>query len=236
MHKLRALAFNLFYFGWTALLAIFGLPTLLVGHRAVYGLCRIWVGGILGALKLLIGLDHRIEGAAHRPTGAAIYAAKHQSAWETLAFALLLDRPIYVLKRELTWIPVFGWYLMRSGAIAIDRKAGMSALKKLVHEGKRAQREGRPILIFPEGTRAAPGARLPYQPGVAALYDQLDLPVVPVALNSGLYWGRRSFTKRAGLITVAFLEPIPPGLKRRDFMARLEQEIESASARLIAKS
>jgi 1-acyl-sn-glycerol-3-phosphate acyltransferase len=149
-------------------------------------------------------------------------------------FPLLLDEPAYVLKRELMSVPLFGAYLKRCGMIAVDRQGGGPALKRMLAAARAAAADGRPILIYPEGTRTAPGQRRPYHPGVAALYGDLGLPVVPVALNSGLFWGRRSFRKRSGTITIEFLAPIAPGLPRRVFMERLQGSIEEASARLAA--
>lgn len=233
MAAARALLFNLFYFCWTALVVVAGLPVALFGYRAVYGLGRLWTRVTFGGLKLIVGLDHRWIGAPPE-RGPVIYAVKHQSAWDTMAFSALPDRPAYVLKRELTWIPFFGWLLAAAGFIAVDRKAGAAALRHLVRDAERTVASGRSILIFPEGTRTAPGQHRPYQPGIAALYDRLKLPVVPVALNSGLFWGRRSFVKRPGRITVEFLPAIPPGLRRREFMAELERRMEGAAKRLAA--
>jgi 1-acyl-sn-glycerol-3-phosphate acyltransferase len=233
MAHLRALLFNLLFYLVTAFYAIFGLPVLLFGANAVYVLCRLWVGTTLWLLRLLIGLDHRVVGRERVPGEPVIFAVKHQSSWETLALAKLLDRPIYVLKRELIWIPIFGLYLLRSGALAVDRSAGAKALRQLIRAAEQAARSGRPFLIFPEGTRVAPGQHRPYQPGIAALYDKLGRPVVPVALNSGLFWGRRSFLKKPGRITVEFLDPIPAGLDRRRFMKELEVRLEGASQRLL---
>jgi len=141
-----------------------------------------------------------------------------------------------VLKRELWWIPVFGWFLRRHGTIAIDRNGKASALKKLVADAEKAKADGRPIVIFPEGTRGAVGTMLPYQPGVAALYKQLDVPMVPIALNSGLYWGRRTFMKWPGKVLVQILPPIPAGIDRRKVMARLEHDIETATNALLAEA
>jgi 1-acyl-sn-glycerol-3-phosphate acyltransferase len=137
-----------------------------------------------------------------------------------------------VLKRELFLVPFYGWYAARAGSIAIDRRGGAGALRRMVTAARRAASAGRPVVIFPEGTRTAPGHRLAYQPGVAALYQALQLPVVPAAVNSGLYWGRRSFVKRPGRIILAFLEPIAPGLPRREMMAELEARIEAATSAL----
>jgi 1-acyl-sn-glycerol-3-phosphate acyltransferase len=233
MAHLRALLFNLLFYLVTALYAILGLPTLLFGADAVYALCRLWVRTTLWLLRLLVGLDHRVIGRERLPAEPVIFAVKHQSSWETLALAAILDRPIYVLKRELVWIPLFGLYLLGSGALAVDRGAGAKALRQLMRKAGKAAENGRPFLIFPEGTRVAPGEHRPYQPGIAALYDKLGRPVVPVALNSGLFWGRRSFMKRPGRITVEFLDPIPAGLDRRRFMKELEARIEGASRRLL---
>jgi 1-acyl-sn-glycerol-3-phosphate acyltransferase len=157
---------------------------------------------------------------------------KHQSAWDTLILPVVLGDPAVVLKRELLLLPFYGWYARRAGSIAIDRKGGAAALRTMVAAARAAAAMGRPIVIFPEGTRTAPGERRPYHPGVAALYRSLGLPVVPVAVNSGLFWGRRAFMKRSGHITLAFLDPIPPGLPRRRLMQELEARIEAATAEL----
>lgn len=231
---LRSLLFNLLFFGWTALLLILALPVLLLPRRATYALGAAWVRVIFALLRRIVGLRHRVVGAEHRPPGPAIYAAKHQSSWDTLVFALLLDEPAYVLKRELMFIPVFGWYLARAGMIPVDRAGGGRALRRMLKAARRAVAEGRPLVIFPEGTRTGPGERRPYQPGVAALYGQLGLPVVPIALNSGRFWGRRQFRKRPGVITLEFLPPIEPGRRRQDFLETLQARIEAASDRLAA--
>jgi 1-acyl-sn-glycerol-3-phosphate acyltransferase len=202
------------------------------GTAAVHRVGRLWVRVTLWLLALVVGLRHRMVGLENLPAGPAIVAPKHQSTWDTLIFALPLRLPAYVLKRELMRIPLFGLYLHCAGMIPVDRAGGGAALKRMVASAKAAAGAGRHLLIYPEGTRTEPGERRPYHPGVAALYGQLDLPVVPVALNSGLFWGRRAFLKRPGTITVEFLPPIPPGLPRRQFIAELESRIETASDRL----
>ena len=166
------------------------------------------------------------------PKGAVLVAAKHMSMWDTLALYIVLDDPGIVLKRELLWIPFYGWFLWKATAIAIDRGAGVHALVSMSKNARRVADEGRPILIFPEGTRKKPGAPPDYKPGVAGLYGQLRLPCVPAALNSGLYW--TDFLKKPGTIVLEFLEPIPPGLKRREFMVQMESRIEIATNRLLA--
>jgi 1-acyl-sn-glycerol-3-phosphate acyltransferase len=196
---------------------------------------RFWMQVLQAVLRLVVGLSYEVRGRERLPAGPAIIASKHQSAWETLIFHVLVPDLAVGLKYELTRIPVFGWYLMRGGAIRIDRGGAARALRSLVDGARAAAARGVSILIFPEGTRRAPEDPPDYKPGVAALYTALDLPVVPVALNSGLFWSRRSFMKRPGRITVEFLEAIPPGLDRRTFMAELQRRIETATARLVAE-
>ncbi|HYM04524.1 MAG TPA: lysophospholipid acyltransferase family protein [Stellaceae bacterium] len=233
MIALRSLAFNLALYLYTAILAVLGLPVLLMPRRwaAIFG--AAWAASILRILGWTVGLRHEVRGREFLPRGPAIIAMKHQSAWDTFALTVIFDDPAIILKKELLLIPFYGWYLWKAGMIAIDRGAGAGALKKMVAAGKRAAAARRPIVIFPEGTRTAVGARRPYQPGVAALYRQLDLPLVPVAVNSGLFWGRRRFLKRPGRITVEILPAIPPGRDRRAVMAELEERIEGATARLV---
>lgn len=236
MIALRSLAFNLALYLFTAVQAIAGLPVLLLPRRQAYRFGRAWAAAILRLCAATVGLGHELRGREHLPKGPSIIAMKHQSAWDTFAVAVIFDDPAIVLKQELMWIPFYGWYLWKAGMIAIDRKAGAPALRKLVAAAKRAASLGRPIVIFPEGTRTAPGTHRPYQPGVAALYRQLDLPLVPVAVNSGVFWGRRSFLKKPGRIVVEILPPIPPGGERRQVMQELEQRIEAATSRLVAEA
>jgi 1-acyl-sn-glycerol-3-phosphate acyltransferase len=232
---LRSAAFNLALYLFTAVEAIAGLPVLLLPRRLACRFGCAWAAAVLRLCAAIAGLSHELRGRENLPKGPAIIAMKHQSAWDTFAVAALFPDPAIVLKQELLWIPFYGWYLSKSGMIGIDRKAGAAALRKLIAAAERAVAEGRPIVIFPEGTRTAPGTRRPYQPGVAALYRQLGVPLLPVALNSGLYWGRRSFLKRPGRIVVEILPPIAPGGERRAVMAELETRIETATERLVAE-
>ncbi|MFM9845136.1 MAG: lysophospholipid acyltransferase family protein [Dongiaceae bacterium] len=229
---IRSLLFNAAFYLWTSVMFLLSLPALLLPVGVVWELGRIWVCGTVLLLRIFVGLTHEVRGLAHRLPGAALYAVKHQSAWDTLIFALLLERPAIVLKKELLNLPLFGWYMRKCRMIPVDRKGRATALKRLAADARDRAAAGRPILIFPEGTRVAPGHRRPYQPGAAALYGALGLPVVPVALNSGLFWGRKSFHKLPGRIMVEFLPPIAPGLDRRIFMAELEAAIETAADRL----
>jgi 1-acyl-sn-glycerol-3-phosphate acyltransferase len=232
MAWLRALAFNAAFFAVTALFGAVALPLLLAPRRWVMQFGRFWSRSVLFLLRRIVRLDGEIRGLDKLPAGACIIAMKHQSAWDTLILPAVLPDPAMVLKRELLYVPFYGWYAARAGSIAIDRGGGARALRGMVAAARRAAEAGRPIVIFPEGTRTAPGRRLPYQPGVAALYQALGVPLVPAAVNSGLFWGRRSFVKRPGRITLELLDPIPPGLGRRELMAQLEERIETATAAL----
>jgi 1-acyl-sn-glycerol-3-phosphate acyltransferase len=229
---LRSILFNLLYGVWSVGMHIVCLPLLFASPRSVQAAGGIWIDGTLWLLKHVVGIDYRITGTENLPDIPAIYAVKHQSAWETLFLSRYLNFPAFVLKKELLSIPLFGWFLKRAGMIAVDRKGGASALRQMARQASETLEGGRSILIFPEGTRVAPGETRPYQPGVAALYTQLKTPVVPVALNSGLFWGKRAFLKKPGTIVVEILPPIPPGLDRKALMRELEGRIEPAARAL----
>jgi 1-acyl-sn-glycerol-3-phosphate acyltransferase len=175
-----------------------------------------------------------VTGAEHLPrSGAALIAAKHQSAFDTLVWLLLVPDACYVLKKELLFIPLWGWLARKARMIAVDRKAGSKALRQMLAEAQAAAKEGRQIVIFPEGTRVAPGQRVPYQPGIVGLAGALKLPVVPVATDSGLCWPRRGFIKRPGVVTVAVLPPLPARMPRQALLPALEAAIETESQRLL---
>jgi 1-acyl-sn-glycerol-3-phosphate acyltransferase len=229
---LRAALFNALSFLTTALLSILYLPLLLAPPLWMQAAARLWIRLLLWLLARIVGLRHRVVGEANLPAGPFILASKHQSAWETFAFNVLLNYPVFVIKRELFWVPFYGWFAKHAGMIGIDRRGRAATLRRMVTEARAALAAHRPIVIFPEGTRTVPGAPPRYQSGIAALYQALGVPVVPCALNSGLTWGRRAFLKKPGVITVEYLPPIPPGLPREAFMTRLQDAIETASARL----
>jgi len=228
----RAVLFNVAYWTMTLALAVAYLPLLALPPKWTIAGANAWIRATLWLLRVIVGLDYRIVGAENRPKGPAIIASKHQSAWETLAFVALLYDPVFIIKKELLSVPFFGWYARHAGMIAIDRKGGARALKQMMADARAAVASGRPLVIFPEGTRTAPGAPPRYQTGIAALYQMLAVPVVPAALNSGRFWGRRAFLKRPGTIVVEYLPPIAPGLAREAFMQRLESAIEGACKRL----
>ena len=200
---------------------------------------RFWAQTVLALLKLIVGLDGEIRGRDNIPPGGCLIAMKHQSAWDTLILPPLLGDPAVVIKRELQWVPIYGWYATRAGSIFIDRKGGAGALRGMVAAAKRAIAAGRPVVIFPQGTRTAPGLPVdaaPYQPGVAALYRELGVPLVPAAVNSGLYWGRRGVYQAARAHRPRIPRTDPAGLPRREVMAELESRIEAATAALEARS
>ena len=231
----RSLCFNLGWYAGSVVIALAGAPILLLPRRAVVAWARVWIAFILWWLRVTCRLNHRIIGLENLPKGPAIIACKHQSSWETIAFTLLFPDIAIVLKRELLFIPVVGWAMARAGNIAVTRGDGASALRGLVKQAKAAIADGRSIVIFPEGTRVAPGDIKPYQVGTAALYRQLGVPVVPIALNSGLFWVRRKWIKRPGVLTLEILPPIQPGLSRDAFMKILQDKIEGATARLVER-
>jgi 1-acyl-sn-glycerol-3-phosphate acyltransferase len=235
MTLLRSLAFNAVFWLGTVIFGVAGLPFLLTPRRIAMRFGRFWARAMLFALKHIVGLDGEIRGRENIPPAGCLIAMKHQSMWDTLMLPPLLGDPAVVVKRELRYVPFYGWYATRAGSIFIDRKGGASALRRMVAAAKRAIADGRPVVIFPQGTRTAPGAPTtdaPYQPGIAALYRELGVPLVPAAVNSGMFWGRRAFIKRPGRMTVEFLPPIPPGLPRREVMAMLETRIEDATSAL----
>ncbi|HEX3756935.1 MAG TPA: lysophospholipid acyltransferase family protein [Rhizomicrobium sp.] len=232
MIVLRSFAFMAWFLLLTIVLAVLFLPALALPRGVTAWMARYWARGTFWGLRVFCGIAWRIVGSP--PCGPVLIASKHMSMWDTLALYLALDQPGIVLKRELLLIPFYGWYLWKAAAIPIDREGGAKALRRMTHAAQTVIAEGRPILIFPEGTRKKPGAPPDYKAGVAGLYALLGLPCVPAALDSGAYW--TGFLKRPGTITLEFLEPIAPGLKRAAFMAVLQQRIEGATDRLLAAS
>jgi 1-acyl-sn-glycerol-3-phosphate acyltransferase len=230
---LRSALYQLLFLPWTLLMCVGCLPLLaLASRRQMQYAAAFWLDGALWLQRHILGLSFEIRGRDNLPAGSVIIAAKHQSAWETMVFHRLLGDPAFVLKKELLWLPFIGWYMRKTGQIAIDRAAGMQALRKIVESGRRVIAQGRSLVVFPEGHRQPPGRTGRYRSGVASLYAALSLPVVPIALNSGLFWPRNAFLRRPGRITMQILPPIAPGLERDALMQRLESEIEGATRAL----
>jgi len=223
-------------YGSIAILGIICLPVLLMPYRWNVALVSWWCGLILGAFGRIIGVKTIIKGRENLPEGHYFLALKHQSMWETLAVNHMFDNPAIVMKQELMWIPLFGWWTWKLRMISIDRGAHAAALRKMLNEAKRECESGRKIVIFPQGTRTPPGVKNPYKPGVAAIYNALGVPVVPVAVTSGLCWPKKGYSYKPGTITIEFLPPIEAGLNRREFMSELETRIETATDRLLAEA
>ena len=232
---LRSLAFNLaFYVTLVAYLVLAALA-LPFPRRAMLGVAKLWGRTNLWLLRAICGVEVDWRGLEKIPRGPLIVAAKHQSIWETFALLPLFADPTFIVKRELMWIPVFGWCMARAAMISVDRAAGSQALFAMTERARFEVGRGRQIIIFPEGTRRAAGAPPAYKFGVAKLYAATGAPCLPIALNSGLVWPRRSFLRYPGVVRVEILDPIPPGLPANVFFARLQDEIETATARLIAQ-
>jgi 1-acyl-sn-glycerol-3-phosphate acyltransferase len=230
----RSLVFNALYYVNLIVHMIVALPTMVLPYPALRVFIRSYARTSLWLLRVVCGTRVEWRGVENLPGGACIVACKHQSAWETFALYAVLDDPVYVLKRELMWIPLFGWFMWKAGLIPIDRSAGMAALARMTARAQQALKGARPrqLVIFPEGTRRLPGATPDYKPGIAYLYGKAGVACVPMALNSGLFWPRRSLLRFPGTIVVEVLEPIPPGLDKQAFFSQLQTAIETASERL----
>jgi 1-acyl-sn-glycerol-3-phosphate acyltransferase len=233
MLVLRSITFNVLFYLTLALLMIGGLPTIAGGRKSVHRVTRAWSTLSLKLLKHVCGVDIEFRGVENIPPGGCIVASKHQSALETFALTQHVGDCAFILKKELALIPLFGLYLKATEQIAIDRSSGRAALQQAVHDAKRVLAQGRKLIIFPEGTRTQPYAEPNYKLGVVQIYTATGATCVPVALNTGLFWPRRSFLRRSGKIVIEFLEPIPPGLDKKSFFAILQERIESASTRLV---
>lgn len=234
MIALRFYGFQFLFLCWNFSLGIACLWILLLPRGVMLRFVRLYLGGIAWLMRAVVGVDFRVIGREHIPSGPCIIAAKHMAPWETMILPLLGRSPAIVLKRELMRIPLWGWYAWKYGNVPVDRSAGSKAMLTMIAAARQVTVEGRDILIFPQGTRLHPGQRKPYKIGVAALYQALHIPVLPVALNSGLFWSRHGGLRRTGTITVEFLPPIPPDLPRAEMMQQLQQAIETATDRLMA--
>ncbi len=231
----RSLLFNLVFYINLVLFLVLGFWFMFTPRSWSMAALKTWARASLWWMKLITGTTMQVRGQQHIPQAGGLLAGKHQSAWDIFALLPLLADPALVLKRELTFIPVFGWFCLKFRMISVDRSAGPSALKKMIADARQAITTGRQVLIFPEGTRRPPGAEPDYKPGAAALYMQLGVPCTPFALNSGLYWPRRRFIRRPGTIIVEFLPPIEAGLARKVFSSRLQEAIEDSTRRLVAE-
>ncbi len=211
---------------WTVIASTIFLPLLLT-RRTAFIAVRGWVNGIMFLARTIVGITSRVEGLENVPPGPVIIAAQHQASFETYRMFTVLDRPIFILKRELIFIPLIGWYMQRAGFINIDRSAGAGAMRKMLREAKAALESGRQVIVFPEGTRVPYGESRPYQPGIAGLYSYCKVPVIPMALNSGYFWGKTRILKIPGEIVFKFLPAVPSDLDKDKLITELQSRLES---------
>jgi 1-acyl-sn-glycerol-3-phosphate acyltransferase len=230
---LRSLIYNVLFYLLLVCWLIAAVPTFLMPRAGIMKIARLWARSSIWLLRVVCNVKVEYRGLEKIPKGPLLVASKHQSMWETFALLQFFDQPLYILKRELTLIPFFGWYLIKAGMVAVDRRAGGRALLKMVRQASEAVRRGRQLIIFPEGTRRPVGAPPQYKPGVSQLYASCRVDCLPVALNSGLFWPRRTFMRYPGTLVVEFLDPVPPGLARDEFLTRISAVIEDATARLV---
>ncbi|WP_290541784.1 1-acyl-sn-glycerol-3-phosphate acyltransferase [Aestuariivirga sp.] len=235
MIYLRSALFNVVFYINLALFLVLGSGFYVTPRKWSIRALQLWARASLFWLRTIAGIRLEVRGKDNIPQGACLVAGKHQSFWETFAILPLLDDPAMVLKRELTYIPFFGWFIHKFRMIPVERSAGTQALRTMIDSAEKAIAMGRQVVIMPEGTRRGPDDPPDYKPGAAALYGKLGVPCVPFALNSGLFWPRRQFLRWPGTVVISFLPPIPPGLTRKAFQSRLEAMIETETARLVAE-
>ena len=225
---LRSFAFLAFMVVVTLVIGFFGAPALFLGRDAAQTVAKLWTRTILFGLKFFAGVSHRIEGADNIPDSGALIAANHQSMWETIALYSILPRPVMILKKELVRIPIYGWWAAPTGSIIVDRKGGAKTLRNMQEAAKEKIGAGEQVIVFPEGTRIAPGTTAKFHPGVAGIYGASEASCTPVAHNSGEFWRFPGPLKVPGEITLRFLPPIEKGLDRRQFIETLKTNIEAA--------
>jgi 1-acyl-sn-glycerol-3-phosphate acyltransferase len=236
MTGFRSFLFNVLFYANLVLFLVLGSPLLAAPRAVAMRALRLWAKTSLVLLRLVCGTGMEVRGLENLPRGPLLVAGKHQSFWETFAILPLLDDPCMILKRELTLIPLFGWFALKFRMIAVEREEGPQALRRMMKRAKEEIAAGRQIVIMPEGTRRAPGAPPAYKPGAAALYGALGVACVPFGLNAGVFWPRRSFLRRPGTIVLEFCPALPSGLPRAEFQKRLEEAIETSSNRLLAEA
>ena len=236
MRVVRTIVFLCGWMVWTVALGLLALPTM-VSRRAVWWAAGIWVYGSLWWLRVACGITSQVQGTEHL-RDARIIASRHQSAWDTLILWHTLKNPMFVLKRELYWIPVFGWYLWRTGQIGIDRANPKGAIARIVAALGAPEHRGRTLVIFPEGTRTPPGMHRSFRPGIGKISSTTQLAVVPAALNAGLFWPKRPWIKREGTAIIRFLSPVaaPDETKISEWVQAIQKSIESVSQELQATS
>ena len=229
----RSILFAFLFYAWSLLMCVLFLPSLVLPRAVVEFGFKLWARGVIWLLAVCCGIRVEVRGREHVPTGRALVAAKHQCMFDVFAQFVVLPDSCFVMRKELMLIPFFGWYAWKQRMVVIDRDGGGVALRKMVRDGQDRLAEDRQLLIFPEGHRGEPGVAGDYQPGVAGLYRDLGLPAHLVATNSGVHWPAHGILRRPGTIVFEYLEPLPAGMKRADFMRQMQERIEAASNALL---
>jgi 1-acyl-sn-glycerol-3-phosphate acyltransferase len=227
MILLRSAVFNALFFGGSLVLTLVATVVRVVAPERVLDVAMLWGRYLVAAARIVCGIRLDVRGLEHIPPGAALIASRHQSAFDTFVWLTLLPRCCYVFKQELRRIPLFGPLISAAGMIKVNREGGSAAIRSLLAEADRAVREGRQIVIFPEGTRSEPGSPVVLQSGIAAMASRTGLPVIPVSTDSGWCWGRRAFRKRPGTIRIVIGQPIPAQTERRALMRALEEGLSA---------
>tara|TARA_B100000427_G_C15515942_1_gene598193 strand:+ start:278 stop:931 length:654 start_codon:yes stop_codon:yes gene_type:complete len=214
-------------------MGIIHMPLLFISSKFLYQPVKIWIKGIFFLLEKIAKIKHEIRGLDNIPSSGVLIASKHQSAFETFALFYYLSKPIFIHKKQLFWIPIFGQYLKKINMISIDRNEGISAIRKILKIATNKISEGHSVIIFPEGTRTRPGQTPIYKSGFLGIYTESNCSIIPVALNSGHFWPKHSFIKQPGKIIIKILNPIPPKLEKTDVLKKIELVIEDETNKLL---
>ena len=233
---LRSLIYNVLYYVLLIFWVIVAIPTFVMPPRAFMVIAKAWARSSVWLMRVVCGTRVEYRGLEKIPSGPLIVASKHQSMWETFALMPFFDQPLFIYKRELSWIPFFGWYLMKSRMVGVDRDGGVRSLIDMAKRAPEEVKRGRQLIIFPEGTRSPVDAPADYKTGIGQIYAKCNVPCLPVALNSGLFWPRRTFRRYPGTLIVEFLDPLPAGLSRKEFTAQIGPLIETATVRIVAEA
>jgi 1-acyl-sn-glycerol-3-phosphate acyltransferase len=232
----RSLIYNVLFYVLLVFWILVAIPTFVMPPRAFMGIAKAWARSSVWLMRVVCNTKTEYRGLERIPAGPLVVASKHQSMWETFALMPFFDRPLFIYKRELGRIPFFGWYLKKSKMVGVDRDGGARSLIDMARRATEEVQLGRQLIIFPEGTRRPVDAPPDYKPGIAQIYSKCGVPCLPVALNSGLFWPRRTFLRYPGTLVVEFLDPLPPGLPRKEFIAAISTSIEAATDRLVTEA
>ena len=226
---IRSILFYILLSFWTVLLGLLCTPFLLLPKQYLYAPIRLWIDGIFLLLKKICKITHQIQGLKNIPQHSVLVASKHQSAFETFALFYYLPKSVFIHKKQLFLIPIFGQYLKKINMISIDRKAGSAAMRKILRQAKLVSKKGYSLIIFPEGTRKKPGEKPDYKSGFIGIYNEMNTKILPVAVNSGKFWPKHTFVKKPGIIKIKFLNLIPANLDRSQVLKKVQEDIENGT-------